>query len=80
MFMNVLADEDFVLLAGPLAATEQGRLRVLLIINADSEEQIYRRLADDPWTISSHLEVTRIEPWKIFVGAERLAHGKAARA
>jgi uncharacterized protein YciI len=78
--MNALADEDFVLFAGPLAGTEQGRLRVLLIINADREEEIYRRLAEDPWTISGHREVTSIEPWNIFVGAERLAHTEAARA
>ena len=47
--MNALADEGFVLFAGPLAGTEHGRLRALLIVNADSEAEIHRRLADDPW-------------------------------
>lgn len=79
-FMNALADEDFVLFAGPLAGTEQGRLRVLLIINADSEQEFHRRLAEDPWAISGHLELTSIESWNIFVGAERLAHEQRARA
>jgi uncharacterized protein YciI len=79
-FMNALADEDFVLFAGPLAGSEHGRLRVLLVINADSEEEIRRRLAEDPWASSGHLEVTSIEPWNIFVGAERLAHEQPARA
>jgi uncharacterized protein YciI len=79
-FMNALADEEFVLFAGPLAGTEQGHLRVLLVINADSEQEIHRRLAEDPWTISGHLELTSIEPWNIFVGAERLAHEQPARA
>ena len=51
-FMNALADEGFVLLAGPLAGTEQGRLRALLIVNAESEPEIHRRLADDPWTLA----------------------------
>jgi uncharacterized protein YciI len=73
-FMNALADDQFVLFAGPLAGTERGRLRVLLIVDADSEAEIAGRLAEDPWTISAQLEVARIEPWKIFVGAERLSH------
>jgi hypothetical protein len=41
-------DQGFVLCAGPLAGSEHGRLRVLLIVNADSEAEIQRRLADDP--------------------------------
>jgi uncharacterized protein YciI len=72
-FMNALADEGLVLFAGPLAGTEGGRLRALLIISAHSEDEIRRRLANDPWTISGHLEVTSIEPWSVFVGAERLS-------
>jgi uncharacterized protein YciI len=76
-FMNALADQGFVLFAGPLAGTEHGRLRVLLIVDADSETQIQRRLADDPWTISGQLQITTIEPWNVFVGADRLSseHG-----
>jgi uncharacterized protein YciI len=77
-FMNTLADESFVLFAGPLAGTEQGRLRALLIVNAESEAEIHRRLADDPWTLSQRLEITSIEPWNIFVGTERLTSALAA--
>jgi uncharacterized protein YciI len=77
-FMNALADEGFLLFAGPLAGSENGRLRALLIVNADSEAEIHRRLADDPWTISKHLEVTSIEPWNVFVGTERLASAVAS--
>jgi uncharacterized protein YciI len=71
-FMNALAEEGFVLFAGPLAGTEQGRVRVLLIANAENEAEIQRRLADDPWASTRQLQVTSIEPWKIFVGVERL--------
>jgi hypothetical protein len=46
-FMNALADERFVLFGGPLAGTEHGRLRALLIVNAHREAEIHRRLADD---------------------------------
>ena len=69
-FMNALADEGFVLFAGPLAGTEQGRLRALLIISAADEEEIHRRLADDPWAASERLCIASIEPWNILVGAD----------
>jgi uncharacterized protein YciI len=78
LFMNALADEGFLLFAGPLAGSENGRLRALLIVNASSEAEIHRRLADDPWTLSKHLQVTSIEPWNVFVGTERLASAVAA--
>jgi hypothetical protein len=34
-FMNTLAGHRFVLFGGPLAGTEQGHVRVLLIVDAD---------------------------------------------
>jgi uncharacterized protein YciI len=72
-FMNTLADQRFVLFGGPLAGTEDGRVRVLLIVDADSEAAIHRRLADDPWAGTGQLRTANIEPWKILVGAERLS-------
>jgi uncharacterized protein YciI len=72
-FMSMLAKEGFVLFAGPLAGSEHGRLRALLIIDAEHEAEIHHRLADDPWTRSRHLQLVRIELWNIFVGAERLS-------
>jgi uncharacterized protein YciI len=79
-FMNALADQGFVLCAGPLAGSEHGRLRVLLIVNADSEAEIQRRLAEDPWTLTDQLQITSIEPWNVFVGAARLSSTPAARS
>jgi uncharacterized protein YciI len=72
-FMDALADEGFVLFAGPLAGTESGRLRALLIVDADTEDEIRRRLADDPWVHTDRLVITSIEPWNLIVGAERLS-------
>src|SRR5690349_4565827 len=77
-FMKALADEGFVLFAGPVAGTEHGRLRVLLIVGAETEVEIRRRLAYDPWTISERLEIATIEPWNVFAGADRLAAARAA--
>jgi uncharacterized protein YciI len=74
-YMNGLAEEGFVLFAGPLGGSEQGRLRVLLIVDASDEAEIHRRLEDDPWTVGGLLEVTNIEAWNVFVGSERLVVG-----
>jgi uncharacterized protein YciI len=75
-FMNAVADEGFVLFGGPLAGTESGRVRVLLVVAAGGEAEIERRLADDPWAQSGQLRVVSIEPWRILVGAERFAAAK----
>jgi uncharacterized protein YciI len=78
-FMNTLADDGLVLFAGPLAGTEHGRLRALLIIDAENEAEISRRLGHDPWAASDRLQITSIEPWSIYVGAQQLAAASAAR-
>jgi uncharacterized protein YciI len=77
-FMNALAEQGFVLFGGPLAGSEHGRFRVLLIVTAGSEGEIQRRLADDPWVRTEQLLTVSIEPWNIFVGAERLSSTRAA--
>jgi uncharacterized protein YciI len=71
-FMNALEGSGFLLFAGPLAGTEHGRVRVLLIVNAEDEDEIRRQLADDPWVPTEQLVTSTIEPWHILVGAERL--------
>ena len=79
-FMNNLATERFVLFAGPLAGSETGRIRVLLIADAASEDEVHQRLADDPWERTQQLVTTNVESWNLFVGAERLntAHGSVS--
>jgi uncharacterized protein YciI len=46
VFMNALVDEGFIVLGGPLGDW----VKILLIIDAESEQEIEARLADDPWT------------------------------
>jgi uncharacterized protein YciI len=77
-FMNDLANEGIVLFAGPLAGSEHERIRVLLIADADSETDIHQRLANDPWVRTEQLVTTSIEPWNLFVGAERLSAPRSA--
>jgi uncharacterized protein YciI len=71
-FMNSLADEGFVLFGGPLAGSEAGRIRVLLIVEAANEAEIHRRLGNDPWSVAKRVVQVSTEPWKLFVGGSRL--------
>ena len=68
-FMNNLAEQGVIRFAGPLAGTEAGRIRVLLIADGDSETEIAQQLAADPWEIGQRITTTRIEPWTLLVGA-----------
>ncbi len=72
-FMNALADEGIVLFAGPLAGSEQGRVRALVIVDTDDEPAIRARLAADPWAVADRIVTTSVEPWNLFVGADRMA-------
>ena len=56
-FMSALQREGFVVLGGPLEGTSD----VLLIIRADSPEEIVERLSADPWS-GNLLRVSRITP------------------
>lgn len=72
-FMNDLAEAGFLLLAGPLAGSEEDRIRALLVVDAADEADIHARLADDPWAGTETLRTVSVETWNVFVGAERLA-------
>jgi ubiquinone/menaquinone biosynthesis C-methylase UbiE/uncharacterized protein YciI len=72
-FMNALADEGIVLFAGPLAGSEHGRIHVLLIVHADNEAVIHDRFAADPWEQAQLLVTASVEPWNLFVGADRIS-------
>ncbi len=72
-FMEGLADEGFVVFGGPLAESDKGRVRALLIVSAASETEIRRRLDDDPWTPLEMLSITSVEPWEILLAPKRLA-------
>lgn len=71
-FMGTLTDEGFVLFAGPLAGSESGRIRVLVIAEANSDSEVRRRLSEDPWERTQRLVTTTVEPWLLVVGEPRL--------
>lgn len=72
-YMNTLAAAGIVVVAGPLARSEQDRIRVLLIADAASETDVRRHLADDPWEHAERLATITVESWSPLVGAARLS-------
>jgi len=64
-FMNALQKDGFVVLGGPLENSPD----VLLILRANSPEEILERLAADPWTSQGLLRVSRISPWTVRLGS-----------
>jgi uncharacterized protein YciI len=64
-FMDGLRDEGFVLLGGPL----EGTAEVLLIVRARDADEILVRLAEDCWSRSGLLQVSRIARWRLRLGS-----------
>jgi uncharacterized protein YciI len=63
-FMDVLVEERFVVLGGPVG--EGDGHSALLLVEADSEADVRARLADDPWG-EDMLATESVEPWTIFL-------------
>jgi hypothetical protein len=62
-FMENLVDSGFVVAGGPVG--DEGR--VLLVVRADSEDEIRATLAEDPWS-DDLLLIASVEPWTIRLG------------
>ena len=60
-FMDGLVDDGFVLMAGPL----EGDRETLWIVDAESEDVIRARMAEDPWASKGMLSrpASRAGPW-----------------
>jgi hypothetical protein len=65
-FMDGLVGAGFVVLGGPLADEH----RVVLVVEAESEDAVRTRLADDPWS-ETHLRIDTIDPWTIRLDGRR---------
>jgi uncharacterized protein YciI len=63
--MDSLTEEGFIALAGPLEGTDE----VLLIVRAESPEEVQKRFAADPWVKLGLLELTSILPWHLRLGS-----------
>jgi uncharacterized protein YciI len=65
-FMDGLVDSGFVVLAGPLLDEH----RVILAVEAESEEAVRRTLGRDPW-IETHLRIDSVDQWTIRLNGQR---------
>jgi uncharacterized protein YciI len=63
-FMDELVEDGFIVLGGPVGDGDGHS--ALLVVEADSEADVRRRLADDPWQ-EDMLATESIEPWTIFL-------------
>lgn len=59
-FVDELVDKGFVVLGGPLADER----RVVLAVEAESDDAVHATLAGDPWT-GTHLRTESVELWTI---------------
>jgi membrane-associated phospholipid phosphatase/uncharacterized protein YciI len=64
-FMDALAEEGFIVLGGPVGEEEEG---FMFLVDAESEQEIVARLAEDPWVPTGQLRLVSIEPWEIQLG------------
>jgi uncharacterized protein YciI len=60
-YMDAIFEEGFLLLVGPL----EGGRDVLWVVEADSEQTVRTRMAEDPWSPSGMLTPVRVERWDI---------------
>ncbi|OLB81366.1 MAG: hypothetical protein AUI14_03635 [Actinobacteria bacterium 13_2_20CM_2_71_6] len=58
-YMDLLVDEGVIVLGGPL-----DDMRVVLAVEAESDETVRAILSRDPWS-GTHLRIDTIEPWTI---------------
>jgi uncharacterized protein YciI len=64
-FMNALEREGFVVLGGPL----EGTADFLLIIRAQTADEIVNRLSADPWSRQDLLRLSRVTRWTLRLGS-----------
>lgn len=66
-FMDGLVTSGFVVLGGPLADEQ----RVVLAVDAESEDAVRATLAADPWS-GSHLVVESVDAWTLRLDGRRV--------
>ena len=65
-FMDGLVADGFIVLGGPL----EGDRETLHVVDADSEDAIRTRFAEDPWAESGMLTVKNVEQWTILLSPD----------
>jgi uncharacterized protein YciI len=68
-FMDALTAEGVIVLGGPVGTGDGDH--ALLVMAAEDETELRRRLSADPWA-DSVVRIESVEPWSVWLGAERL--------
>lgn len=69
-FMDVLAEEGFVVLGGPI---DQDDRRTLLVVEAAHVVDVRCRLLQDPWSQAGLLLLTSVAPWQVLLTGKRVS-------
>ena len=62
-FMDGLVNDGFIIVGGPIGDGEQ----TLHAVEAADENEIWARLAADPWAAAGLLRIGTIEPWALWL-------------
>ena len=65
-FMNGLVDDGLIVLGGPL----DGDREAFHVVEAQSEEELRARFAEDPWAKNGMLSIASVERWTILLSPE----------
>jgi uncharacterized protein YciI len=71
-FMDGLVHDGFVILGGPLGDGEQ----TLHVVEAEDENEITTRLAEDPWASAGLLRIGTIERWALWLDSRSVNPGR----
>lgn len=62
-FMDGLVADGLILVGGPVGDRQQ----TLHLVDARDEDEVRRRLAEDPWARAGLLQVSTIRPWSLWL-------------
>ena len=65
-FIDGLAEQGVIVLGGPVGDPDFGP--ALLILAAESEDEVYTHLSEDPW-LNTTLRVENVQRWSIWIGS-----------
>jgi len=77
-YINSLLSSDKMILGGPIG--DGGPYRAMVVFVARDENDVRKRLAEDPWYAAGVLRVVSIEAWNIIATNDKLDSGLAAIA
>lgn len=66
-FMDRLVEDGLVVLGGPVGDLDGDE--AFLVLDAPDEDEVRRRLADDPW-VNGVLSIRSVRPWTIWLRGE----------